>query len=472
VIGSNLLQCIRSLKPHWAWPFLAALTLLTGNPVFAKDPAKTSQSPTVKHPIQCDLERQHPESLQKEIARLLKALEEQPNGSTAGTPSPCWYLPEFLATLGHWLVQAGLYLEAIDYLERAILLNPELKGAQVDYARALSGSGDLPSGVAILSSLLQDPSLPTELAPSLRLAKQALEKGSWRGAGLASLTVGQDSNLLGAPNLSELALTVLGQTTVLPLAPSYMAKRGHYGQAELQYEAQKIELDGSQLTLYGNLRERLVPEFSQANFTQVNLVGEYSLPKTWGRTYFNYSFGGYQTTNESLHTANSMGVGGMFFPSRHCTFRLGMNGSLRRYNTNTILSGNYLGAQGIVGCTQPVYWQLIANLGQEIASNPSRPGGSQNQTSLRAISLLPLPVGQLLTDLQWANFTDLNQYSSFIESGRSRTMTQYHAKLEYQTTVFKDWQAALGYNKTRQISTLSLFSFENSGVYLALRYAW
>jgi hypothetical protein len=81
-------------------------------------------------------------------------------------------------------------------------------------------------------------------------------------------------------------------------------------------------------------------------------------------------------------------------------------------------------------------------------------------------------VGQLLTDLQWANFTDLNQYSSFIESGRSRTMTQYHAKLEYQTTVFKDWQAALGYNKTRQISTLSLFSFENSGVYLALRYAW
>ena len=472
MIGPDLLEHIRSLKSDWALPFLAALTLFTYKPVFANDPVETNQAFTLKRSTECHVERKQPESLQKEIARLLKVLEDQPSGLTAGLPSPCWNHPEFLATLGHWLVQAGQYLDAIDYLERAILLDPELKGAQVDYARALSGSGDLPSGAAILTTLLQDPSLPAELAPSLRLAKQALEKGIWRGAGLISLTLGQDSNLLGAPNLSELALTVLDQTTVLPLAPSYMAKRGHYGQVELQYEAQKIDLDGGQLTFFGNFRGRQVPELSQASFSQVNLVGEYSLPQGWGRTYLNYSLSGYQTDSESLHAANTIGAGGVFPLSRNCTYRLGMNGSLRRYNTNTALSGNYLGAQGIVGCTQPIFWQLIANLGQDMASNPSRPGGSQNQTNLRAISLLPMPVGQLLVDLQWANFSDLAKYSNFIDSGRTRTMTQYNAKLEYQLLVLKDWQAALGYNKIRQISNLSLFSFENSGVYVAMRYAW
>jgi hypothetical protein len=216
----------------------------------------------------------------------------------------------------------------------------------------------------------------------------------------------------------------------------------------------------------------LVPNFTEANFSQLNFIGEYSLPKAWGRLYFNYSFAGYQTASESLYSANTIGAGGAFSISKSCTFRLGVNGSLRRYNSNTMLSGNYLGTQGVMGCTQPVYWQFIANVGQDMASNSGRPGGSQNQTNLRAFSLLPLPVGQLLIDLQWINLNDHNKYSDIIESGRSRIMTQYNAKFEYQLPVFKTWQAAFGYNKVRQVSTLSLFTFDNSGPYLSLRYAW
>lgn len=441
-------------------------TPLAGNPAGSGAVQAAAASP-------CDMTPRAGETTQQEIARLIQALNDLPaQGSQASQQSPCWNQPLFLARLGHLLVKEGLYLDALDYLERAILLDPNLKDAQIDYALALSGSGDLRSGSAMLASLLKDPGVPVELAPSLLSAKGALERGLWRANGQAGLTLGYDSNLLGAPNLSGLALTVSGQTAVLPLAPTYLAKKGGYGQADVQYEAQKIDIDGSRSDFYGNVRQRLVPEYSDANFTQLNLVGEYGMPSSWGQAYVNYSLSGYQTYSESFYNANTVGAGGIFPIKGSCSIRLGINGSLRRYNTNTILNGNYFGAQGIVGCMQPVYWQLIANLGQDVATNVARPGGSQNQTNVRAISLLPAPVGKVLLDLQWASFNDLNGYSDLIDSGRSRIMTQYSAKAEYQYPLSKVWQAAIGYNWINQISTLELFAFNNSGPYIALRYGW
>jgi len=466
-------------KPSFQWIYsthvvVLACAFLWSSTLWAQtNPAGASVSVLSPLASSCDVKSTPGQSTQQEIARLIKALNDLPaQGLQAAQKSPCWDQPLFLAHLGHLLVKDGLYLNAIDYLERAILLEPTLKGAQIDYALALSGSGDLRSGSAMLASLLKDPALPVELAPSLLSAKGALERGLWRSNGQAGLTLGYDSNLLGAPNLSGLALTVSGQTAVLPLAPSYLAKKGGYGQADVQYEAQKIDIDGSRYDFYGNVRQRQVPEYSDANFTQFNLVGEYGVPTTWGQTYINYSFSGYQTYSESFYNNNTVGAGGIFPLQGSCSIRLGINSSLRRYNTNTILNGNYLGAQGIVGCMQPIFWQLIANLGQDVASNAARPGGSQNQTNIRTISLLPTPVGQVLLDLQWASFNDLNGYSDIIESGRSRIMTQYSAKAEYQYPVTKLWQAAIGYNWINQISNLALFAFNNSGPYIALRYGW
>ena len=466
-------------KPSFQWiggalALAFASIFLSSAPLWAQTNRAGTSVTVVSAPASlCVINATPGQTTQAEIARLIKALNDLPaQGSQAAQKSPCWDQPLFLAHLGHLLVKEGFYIDALDYLERAILLDPNLKGAQIDYALALSGSGDLRSGSAMLAALLKDSEVPTELAPSLLSAKGALERGLWRSNGQAGLTAGYDSNLLGAPNLSGLALTVSGQTAVLPLAPSYLAKKGGYGQADVQYEAQKIDIDGRRYDFYGNIRQRLAPEYSDANFTQFNLVGEYGMPTSWGQTYLNYSLSGYQTYSESFYNANSFGAGGIFPLQGSCSIRLGINGSLRRYNTNSILNGNYLGAQGIVGCMQPMYWQLIANVGQDVASNNSRPGGSQNQTNIRGITLLPAPVGQVLLDVQWASFNDLNGYSDIIESGRSRIMTQYSAKAEFQYPITKLWQAAIGYNWINQISTLALFAFNNTGPYIALRYGW
>jgi len=378
----------------------------------------------------------------------------------------------FLAELGHLLVQQKLYLDAAEYLEAAILLDPNNKSAQLDYALALSGSGDLRSGSAMLSTLINEPGLPTELAPSLGLANEMLKRGGWQARGLAGLTIGYDSNLLGAPNLSGLALTVSGQTAVLPLEPSYLAKKGAYGQADVQYEARKIDLDGRRYDFYGNIRQRLAPEYSDANFSQFNLVGEYGSPSSFGETYANYTLSGYQTYSESFYSSNAIGAGAILPLATSCALRLGLSGALRRYATNTVLSGNYLGLQAIAGCQNPFYWQVIANLGQDMPVDAQRPGGAQNQTSLRALTLIPAPAGQVLIDGQAAMFQDTQGYSPLLANGQTRLMTQYSLKTEYQYAIKKDWQAAVGYNWVNQVSTLALFSFNSSGPYLALRLRW
>ena len=431
-----------------------------------------------------DYDRQANESVAAQTARLLAMLtplesQNLDNSKSAQqtkddppTPSPCWSSPDFLAQLGHLLIIQGLYIDALDYLERAVMLDPSLKSAQVDYALALSGSGDAPSGAAMLKQLLGDPSLPVELAPSLLAAKSIFSDGAWRSKGLAGLTLGYDSNLLGAPNLGNLALTVSGQTVVLPLAPGYQAKAGGYSQGDMQYEAQKVDLEGNRYDVYASARQRYVPIDSNGNYTQLNVVGEYGRSVGWGQAYVNASVNSYQSYVESLYSAPGVGFGGIMPLSGSCTARLGVNGALRRYNTNSILSGNYLGLQSIIGCPDPVYWQLIAGWGVDNPVNTQRPGGAQRQTTLRALTILPAGPGQLLLDAQLAYYIDTNGYSNLLESDRLRSISQYSLKGEYQYALNRSWQLVGGYNWVNQISTLSLFGFNSSGPYLALRFGW
>ena len=457
--------------------FLLAMAQAKSQPQAETQAPLTRQSALVFAAQCADTAKRPHESQQQQTQRLLALLEGPDPSAPFGSmeelnKNPCWNSAILLAELGHLLVEQKLYLDAVEYLEASILIDPENKRTQVDYALALSGSGDLRSGSAMLSTLINEPGLPTELTPSLGLANEILKRGIWQAGGLGGLTIGYDSNLLGAPNITGLALTVSGQTAVLPLEPSYLAKKGGYGQVDVQYEARKIDLDGQRNDFYGNARQRLAPEFSDANFTQFNLVGEYGRPSSFGETYANYTLSGYRTFSESSYSSNALGAGVIIPLESSCALRLGLSAALRRYATNKVLSGNYLGLQAIAGCQSPIHWQLIANFGQDIPDNGQRPGGAQNQSSLRALGLIPIGTGQVLIDGQVTAFEDSQGYSPLLANGQTRRMIQYSVKTEYKQPIARPWQAVIGYNWVNQISGLALFSFNSSGPYLALRLSW
>jgi tetratricopeptide (TPR) repeat protein len=163
---------------------------------------------------------------------------------------------EFLAQLGFLLNAQGRYTEALDHLERALMLNPGLKGAQIDYAVALAGIGDYASALTLVQDLLADPALPSGLVPVLQRQIENLSVSMntvaatsdkpLRVRGTAGVQVGYATNPLGSPNLSSLILTFPGLPVELPLDGSYLARPGSYGRADaslsMRYDAGRCPL--------------------------------------------------------------------------------------------------------------------------------------------------------------------------------------------------------------------------------------
>ena len=166
----------------------------------------------------------------------------------------------FLATLGQKLNNEGRYLEAADHLERALMLDPSLKDAQLSYAIALTGSGDPLSAAALLDNLLADRTLPAELRTLIQRQQNAVatlaDPGRWQSRITLASRVGYDSNLMGSPNLDSLSLTLAGQTVVLPLDASYLARSGSYVRADAQLDLRRNAPDGARWVAVASLRLR------------------------------------------------------------------------------------------------------------------------------------------------------------------------------------------------------------------------
>ena len=86
-------------------------------------------------PLQAEAGAAVPDAARPLACRTLNASLE----ALLAEVAQCQTDAEFLAQLGFLLNAQGRYTEALDHLERALMLNPGLKGAQIDYAVAPTG---------------------------------------------------------------------------------------------------------------------------------------------------------------------------------------------------------------------------------------------------------------------------------------------------------------------------------------------
>ena len=415
----------------------------------------------------------------------------------------CQRDPVYLMTLGQMLSRQGRYLEASDHLERALLFKPDLKEARVDYAIALAGAGDTPSALAMLADLLAEPDLPSHLRASLQRQRTALAGAAapaWETRLVAAARVGRDNNLSGAPNLGSLTLTIAGQPVLLPLDETYQARAGVYARADLQLEARRNNADGSQWNVLASLRTRHSPSIANTGTSTADVVVERThyglLPGT------NHASGYYASASAGLLQAqagtryHALGLGAGWGAhwregwARDCQTRLGGEAQHRQHQTNGILTGHYLGLAAVVSCEQTNGAQWLASLrsGQDRAQSAERPGGNQQQSSLRLAGYLPLAAwvpagaeaaawaawrrGSLLLDLETSHYRDATGYSPLLQNGALRIQRRYTARLEYQFSVAKTLQWTVGAEWVQQRSSLDLFRLQSYGPYTALRASW
>lgn len=397
----------------------------------------------------------------------------------------CQRDPQFLASLGHFLNERGRYVEAADHLERALLLDPGFKGAQVDYAIALAGVGDLASALELVESLLREPDLPLALRPVLER-----ERAQWtRGTGtqvrvVLNTRVGYDSNLLGTPNLESLALTFPGQTVVLPLDESFRSRGGSYGRIDAQVEARREAGAQGQWDAFLGLRSRRSGAVGEAGSDQVDAAvqyNDYQRAATGRGFYIGSAISVLHARTGLNYRAQGFSAGfGRVRRDVGCDGRLGAEVQDRAYLNNPLLSGRYTGFSFVLSCdgNRRVQWLVSARAGVDSARDAQRPGGDQDQVSLRAAAVWTRlgwgerPAGQLLLDAELSISRDRESYSPLLESGRLRDVKRTALRAEYQYPLTPTLQLLGGLEWTQQRSPLVLFQSQSWGPYLAVRSSW
>lgn len=401
----------------------------------------------------------------------------QPGTVAAGsieqsTLNACLKDGAYFAAIGARLNRERRYAEAADALERSLMLTPDNLDAAIEYAIALSGIGDIRSSLALLGDLLANPLLPGDLRTTLEAERRIAASGEWTQRALVGVRFGRDSNLLGAPNLSSLALTTSAGVLQLPLTEAYRARSSGFSRFDLEAEARREAPDGEQLNFYASMHRRHSPGLSLADYQQYAAVAEYSDHKAAAGPYANLAASQFRSFNGVLYKVAAFAVGAGAPVAGHCVGRLGGSVETRGYPVNTLLDSRYAGVTAAVSCPRPLAWTANFRIGRESAREDARPGGDQAQAEVRLSALYPVGSGVLVGDGQSGYYRDARGYSPLLENGKVRALRRQTAVVEYRYPIGTHGHIALGGEWVDQQASLDLFRFRSRGAYLATRLAW
>lgn len=160
----------------------------------------------------------------------------------------CLSSSEYFALYGAAQLNTGRLPEAMESLERALLLDPDNGAALIDYAAALLRDGQLFAAIEANEMVLSREDLPATLQPQVASRQRdwnaLVRQTSWQ----LDLLGGYDDNLNGAPDEDLIALTLAGEPILLTLNQDFQAVSGPF------------------LNMRGVMRHRRLAPESQHNF--------------------------------------------------------------------------------------------------------------------------------------------------------------------------------------------------------------
>ncbi|MBI5275317.1 MAG: hypothetical protein HY854_02570 [Burkholderiales bacterium] len=400
----------------------------------------------------------------------------------------------FHAWRGAVLMSLGRSLEAVEPLERALLTNPLLFGAQMDLAQAHALQGDRASAIALLQDLRDRAEVPAGM--SLRLDREiaalqaaarrpALAAGQWQHSWQLATLAGYDTNLNNAPSATEITLTLPQGDVTLPLDPSSQPKKGAALLAAAQWQGLK-PAGQSVWVLQADMRSRHTGDHATgwqqtdfaANWLQAPLA-----PRQWvargGASYFR--FGGATVlwaTRASLQyqwegTAASLGGLGVT-----CRPSAGGEFERRLYPASRNLDGYYRGGTAGVLCRPaaeepwaPSVFSVQARLGEEQPFDAKRAGSVYRRQELRGHWEGRLPWRQAQYTVRWSSTrqADSAPYSVLLGNEARRTL-RHTLQLETAWPINQGLSLITQMEGGIQRSNLPAFASRQLGLYLGLRW--
>lgn len=401
----------------------------------------------------------------------------------------------FYAWRGALQLVLGQPAAAAESLERALLLNPDLPGAQLDYAQALSAMGDHLSARELLEQVNQRSDVPEHLRPVLRQSLQTLvpvQPDDFVSRWMLSTAWGYDSNLNNAPAATQLTLTFPQGPVTLPLDAASRPHSGGVWLNTVQWQSAK-PMGESVVLLSAEARSRVTASNGHTGFLQTDLSAYWlqapEAPTQWlGRiSWGKLEFGGESwltTTRASLQHQWRLAPGALV---RHgCRLGLGAELEDRSYPTSSEYNGIYLGGLASLSCgdsapgnelsvgfTQPQYGVQL-RWGQDEARQASRPGGRNDRAELRLNWEARLGRNRLAADYSWTRQADSVGYSPLFDNNSVRRTRRQGLRLMFSYPLSQPmWggaEAFISLEVARQRSNLAAFELRQHSLTSGLRW--
>lgn len=170
--------------------------------------------------------------------------------------SQCLNSSEYFALRGAAQLNTGQLTDALESLERALLLEPANGAAQIDYALALFEAGQLFAALEINQRLLGRADLPPNLLPAIRQRQRDWRRLTRQTEGQVDLLAGYDNNLNGGPADNRLTLTLSGEPVLLELNPEFQPVSGPFTNLRASGRFRQLT-PGAQHNFSGDVRGRI-----------------------------------------------------------------------------------------------------------------------------------------------------------------------------------------------------------------------
>ena len=412
-------------------------------------------------------------------------LEQLINRLDASAPL-CLGDAQFHAWRGAALLGLSRPAPAIESLERALLINPDLPGAQLDYASALMGVGDTRSARELLLQLGNRQDLPPGLRQMLDKELAATDPDVLRSRWLLTTAAGMDSNLNNAPSATELTLTFPQGALTLPLLESSRPRRGPAALGIVQWQGLKPQ--GNQLWLFqADLRARHTGE-AETRYQQADVAATWlqaqDAPRQWvarvGATQV--VFGG-QPLLKSFRASMLHQWQGSEGWSSQCRPSSGLEFEDRAYPSSRTLDGRYLGVLAAVVCTTDMaeapsaLGSQLVNLqvraGTDRANAAERPGANFNRAELRASWEGRYASYKLNSDYGYSRQSDASGYSPLLADNLKRNIKRHTLRAElsrpFDAWPYADWFVSAEISV--QHSNLEAFKSRQTAFYTGIRWS-
>jgi tetratricopeptide (TPR) repeat protein len=400
--------------------------------------------------------------------------------SLTGFADACRNNAAYLAYHGAILLRLGQFEAAAGLLERALLIDPDLAGAQADYAEALFGLGDIRGARSLADTLLSRADTPPGVRTYLQDWRANLDrvetKDGWQLGGSLTLRVGGESNLNSAPAHSSLDLTLPdGQLATLPL--SNRARSGWGTLTEAGFQAGRDIAAGGRLQLLADIRGRQAFEVQETNYQQYEFLAVTTFlagadKAATSANQFSLGASRLDYGGERLYEAERLGLARLTSLGG-CLAGGSVEMEARRYPTATNLDGRFTGLGASLRC--PLgdgRISLLGRVGEDRAENPTRPGGNQMRWDVRMAYGRPLWSGRIETEVNFGHQADAQSYSSLLENGAKRQLSRLGLRAEWSVPVSRGFEGLVTLEASRQKSNLSLFDIDNAALWLGLRWLW